>query len=145
MARSVSVKIPTSVVIEMIETKLAELNKAEVEYPKLLSAYKKDIATFTTDLIDLVGKNKKSVVDYSDYSFDESNIAINSDYRGSITIAIGKDLVSKIGKKPEKPENPDNYGHKQKKTELEKTLKLLRLTDQETITSSTYNSVLDLL
>jgi len=145
MARSVSVKIPTSVVIEMIETKLAELTKAEVDYPKLLSAYKKDIATFTTDLIDLVGKNKKSVVDYSDYSFDESNIAINSDYRGSITIAIGKNLVSKIGEKPEKPENPDNYHHKQKKTELEKTLKLLRLTDQETITSSTYNSVLDLL
>jgi hypothetical protein len=145
MARSVSVKIPTSVVIEMLETKLAEMAKAETDYPKLLSAYKKDIATFTTDLIDLVGKNKKSVVDYSDYSFDESNIAINSDYRGSITIAVGKQLVSKVGTKPQRPEDPDHYGNRQKKDQLEKTLKLLRLTDQETITSSTYNSVLDLL
>jgi hypothetical protein len=145
MARSVSVKIPTSVVIEMLETKLAEMTKAETDYPKLLSAYKKDIATFTADLIDLVGKNKKSVVDYSDYSFDESNIAINSDYRGSITIAVGKQLVSKVGTKPQRPEDPDHYGNRQKKEQLEKTLKLLRLTDQETITSSTYNSVLDLL
>jgi len=145
MARSVSVKIPTSVVIEMIENKLAELTKLETDYPKLLSAYKKDIATFTADLLDLIGKNKKSVVDYSDYEWTSSNIAINSDWRGSVSIAIGKELVGKIGKKPEKPEDPDNYGHKNKKAELEKTLKLLKLTEQETITSSTYNSVLDLL
>lgn len=145
MARSVSVKIPTSVVIEMIETKLADLTKAQADYPKLLSAYKKDIATFTADLLDLVGKNKKSIVDYSDYVFESSNISINSEWRGSMTIAVGKELASKIGKKPEKPEDPDNWHTKNKKTELEKTLKLLRLTEQETITSSTYNSVLDLL
>lgn len=145
MARSVSVKIPTSVVIEMIENKLAELTKAEADYPKLLSAYKKDIATYTADLLDLVGKNKKSVVEYSDYEYDGSNIAINSDWRGSVSIQIGKQLTSKVGEKPTKPENPDNYAHKNKKAELEKTLKLLKLTEQETITSSTYNSVLDLL
>lgn len=145
MARSVSVKIPTSVVIEMIETKLAELKKAEVDYPKLLSAYKKDIVSYTTDLIDLVSNNKKSVVDYADYGNQEDNISINSDYRGSITLAIGKDLVAKVGTKPEKPEDPTGWHKNQKKTELEKTLKLLKLTEQETITSSTYNSVLDLL
>jgi hypothetical protein len=145
MARSVSVKIPTSVVIEMIETKLAELKKAEADYPKLLSAYKKDIVSYTADLIDLVSKNKKSVVDYADYGNQEDNISINSDYRGSITLAIGKELVAKLGKKPEKPEDPTGWHKDQKKTELEKTLKLLKLTEQETITSSTYNSVLDLL
>ena len=145
MARSVSVKIPTSVVIEMIETKLADLNKAEADYPKLLSAYKKDIASFTADLLELISKNKKSAIEYSDFDFASGNIAINSDWRGSVSIQVGKELVSKIGEKPVKPENPDNYGHKHKKEQLEKTLKLLRLTEQETITSSTYNSVLDLL
>jgi hypothetical protein len=145
MARSVSVKIPTSVVIEMIETKLADLTKAEVDYPKLLSAYKKDIASYTADLLDLISKNKKSAIEYSDFDFASGNIAINSDWRGSVSIAIGKELVSKVGTKPERPEDPDNYQHKNKKTELEKTLKLLKLTAQETITSSTYNSVLDLL
>jgi hypothetical protein len=145
MARSVSVKIPTSVVVEMIENKLAELNKAEADYPKLLSAYKKDIASYTADLLDLVGKNRKSVVEYSDYNFDGSNIAINSDWRGSVSIAIGKELVSKVGTKPEKPQDPDTWQTKEKKQNLEKTLRLLKLTDQETITSSTYNSVLDLL
>lgn len=145
MARSVSVKIPTSVVIEMIETKLADLDKAQVDYPKLLSAYNKEIVSYTQEVLDLISKNKKSVVDYNDYSFDGNNIAINSEWRGSLTISIGKELVSKIGEKPKKPEDVDNWHTKQKREQLEKTLKLLKLTEQETITSSTYNSVLDLL
>lgn len=145
MARSVSVKIPTSVVIEMIETKLADLDKAQVDYPKLLSAYNKEIVSYTQEVLDLISKNKKSVVDYNDYSFDGNNIAINSEWRGSLTISIGKELVSKIGEKPKKPEDVDTWHTKQKREQLEKTLKLLKLTAQETITSSTYNSVLDLL
>ena len=145
MARSVSVKIPTTIVIEMIETKLADLTKAQADYPKLLSAYNKEIVSFTQDVLELIGKNKKSVVDYNDYSFDSDNISLNSEWRGSLTIAIGKGLASKIGEKPTKPEDPDNWHTKQKREQLEKTLKLLKLTEQETITSSTYNSVLDLL
>ena len=145
MARSVSVKIPTSVVVEMVETKLAEMTKAQTDYPKLLSAYNKAIVSYTQDVLELIGKNKKAVVDYNDYGFDGDNIAINSEWRGSLTISIGKQLVSKIGDKPQKPEDPDNWHTKQKREQLEKTLKLLKLTEQETITSSTYNSVLDLL
>jgi hypothetical protein len=145
MARSVSVKLPTSVVVEMIENKLAEIAKAEADYPKLLSAYKKEIVSFTADLIDLLSKNKKSIVDYSDYGNQEDNISINSDYRGSVSIAVGKEVVAKIGVKPEKPSDPDTWQNRDKKEKLEKTLSLLKLTTQETITSSTYNSVLDLL
>jgi hypothetical protein len=145
MARSVSVKLPTSVVVEMIENKLAEIAKTEADYPKLLSAYKKEIVSFTADLIDLISKNKKSIVDYSDYGNQEDNISINSDYRGSVSIAVGKEIVAKIGEKPEKPTNLDTWQNKDKKEKLEKTLSLLKLTTQETITSSTYNSVLDLL
>jgi hypothetical protein len=62
-----------------------------------------------------------------------------------VSIALGKDLVAKIGEKPEKPTDPSTWQNKEKKEKLEKTLKLLKLTEQETITSSTYNSVLDLL
>ena len=145
MARSVSVKLPTSVVVEMIENKLADIAKAEADYPKLLSAYKKDIVAFTADVLALAEKNKKNVVSYDDYNSDTSDIAIHSDWRGSISISFGKELVAKIGEKPEKPEDPKTWQNKDKKEKLEKTLKLLKLTDQETITSSTYNSVLDLL
>lgn len=145
MARSVSVKIPTSSVIEMIENKLAEMTKEEADYPKLLSAYNKEILNYTASLIELVAKNAKKAVDYSNFEYDSDTISINGDYRGSTTLVVGKALVAKLGKKPEKPTSPDNYSFINKKAELEKTLKLLKMTDQPTITSSTYNSVLDLL
>jgi hypothetical protein len=147
MARSVSVKIPTSVVIEMIETKLATLTKAEADYPKLLSAYKKDVAEYFLDLVALADKQKKKYVDFdNDFNGNGgSNISYTTSYNGSGSIVFGKELLETLGEAPKKPENVDTWQTRQNKEQLEKTLKLLRLTEQETITSSTYNSVLDLL
>lgn len=145
MARSVSVKIPTSVVIEMVETKLAEMNKAEKEYPSLVVAYNKDIKAYTKAIVELIGKNANKVVDYNSFDFNGENIAVMSDYRNSTQVVIGKALASKVGDKPERPQEVGGWQFNNKKEELAKTLRLLKLTEQETITSSTYNSVLDLL
>jgi hypothetical protein len=147
MARSVSVKIPTSVVVEMIEAKLASITKAEADYPKLLSAYRKDIAQYFLDLVALADKKKKNYVDFdNDFNGNGgSNISYHTSYNGSGTIVFGKDLLATISEAPKKPTDPDTWQNRDKKEKLEKTLALLSLTTQETITSSTYNSVLDLL
>jgi hypothetical protein len=145
MARAVSVKIPTAKVIEMIESKLAEMSKAVKDYPALLNAYIKASKEYTKSAIELVGKNSNKVVAYQDFDWTSDQIAITSDYRGSINIAVGKVLSAKLGDKPEKPEDPELWTTKNKREELEKTLKLLRLTEQESVSASTYNSVLDLL
>lgn len=145
MARSVSVKIPTSTVIEMVENKLAEMAKAEKEYPSLVVAYNKDIKAYGKAIAELIGKNPNKFVSYDEFSFDGENFAITSDYRSNVQVILGKALSSKIGDKPQKPQEVGGWQFNQKKEELAKTLRLLKLTEQETITSSTYNSVLDLL
>lgn len=145
MARSVSVKIPTSVVIEMVETKLAEMNKADKDYPTLLATYNKDIKAYGNALVELISKNANKLVDYNAFDMNGDNIAVISDYRNSTQVAVGKALASKLGDKPEKPQEVAGWQFNNKKEELEKTLRLLKLTEQETITSSTYNSVLDLI
>ena len=145
MARSVSVKIPTATVIEMIEAKLAEMNKAEKEYPSLVVAYNKDIKAYGKAVVELISKNANKLVDYNGFDFNGDNIAVMSDYRNSTQIMVGKALASKVGDKPERPQEVGGWQFNQKKEELVKTLRLLKLTEQETITSSTYNSVLDLL
>ena len=145
MARSVSVKIPTSVVIEMVETKLAEMNKAEKDYPTLLATYNKDIKAYGKAVVELISKNANKVVDYNAFDVNGDNLALVTDYRNSTQVAVGKALSSKLGDKPERPQEVGGWQFNQKKEELEKTLRLLKLTEQETITSSTYNSVLDLL
>ena len=145
MARSVSVKIPTSVVIEMVETKLAEMNKAEKDYPTLLATYNKDIKAYGKAVVELISKNANKVVDYNAFDVNGDNLALVTDYRNSTQVAVGKALSSKLGDKPERPQEVGGWQFNNKKEELAKTLRLLKLTEQETITSSTYNSVLDLL
>lgn len=145
MARSVSVKIPTSTVIEMVEAKLAEMNKAQKDYPSLLATYNKDIKAYGKALVELISKNANKIVDYSVFDFNGENLTVINDYRNSTQIAVGKALASKIGEKPEKPQEVASWQFNQNKEQLEKTLKLLKLTEQESVTSSTYNSVLDLL
>ena len=145
MARSVSVKIPTSTVIEMVEAKLAEMVKAEKDYPSLLATYNKDIKAYGKALVELISKNANKVVDYNAFDFNSDNLALLKDYRDSTQIVVGKALASKLGDKPQKPEEVGGWQFNQKKEQLEKTLKLLKLTDQESVSTSTYNSVLDLI
>lgn len=145
MARAVSVKIPTSKVIEMVESKLAEMNKTIKEYPALLNAYNKAAKDYAKNVIELATKNTNKIVSYNDYDWTDAQISVSFDYRGQANLHIGKAIFAKLGDKPEKPENPDNYPFKQNLEQLEKTLKLLKLTEQESVSASTYNSVLDLL
>ena len=145
MARAVSVKIPTAKVIEMVESKLAEMNKAVKEYPALLNAYNKAAKEYAKSVIELAGKNTSKIVSYNDYDWTDAQISVSFDYRGQANLHIGKAIFAKLGDKPEKPSDPDNYQFKGNLEQLEKTLKLLRLTEQESVSASTYNSVLDLI
>lgn len=145
MARAVSVKIPTSTVLEMVETKLAEMVKAEKDYPSLLATYNKELKAYGKALAELIGKNATKFVPYDEFKFDGDNLSFISDYRNNAQIVVGRSLSAKIGDKPQKPEEVGGYHFNQKKEQLEKTLKLLKLTEQESVNASTYNSVLDLI
>ena len=145
MARSVSVKIPTATVIEMLETKLATIAKAEKDYPTLLNAYSKDIKAYGKAVAELIGKNPNKFVGYDEFNFESDNFSLTSDYRNTIQVILGRGLVAKVGEKPTKPQEVGGWQATQHKEQLEKTLKLLKMTEQETVNASTYNSVLDLI
>lgn len=146
MARSISVKINTSDVIAMIEGKVAQYEKQIADYPADLAQYELDLRDWAKKVgsraIELIASGE--YFDHEDWS---KRISIDSNYR-NINIQIGNELVGELSSKmPKRPENPNSgYGSiAQKIKELNKTLVLLRLTPQETVTSSTYNSVLELL
>jgi hypothetical protein len=145
MARAVSVKIPTATVIEMLEAKLAEITKAEKDYPTLLNAFYKDIKVYGKAVAELIGKNANKFVSYDEFNLESDNFSLTSDYRNLVQVQLGKGLSAKVGEKPTKPQEVGGWQATQHKEQLEKTLKLLKLTDQESVNASTYNSVLDLI
>lgn len=132
MARSVSVKIPTAKVIEMVEQKIATMKEEDATYPKRLEAYKKEMNSLLTKFIKVAKDNA-----------DSKNVYLNNGYR-CVSINISSELLGDV-EFPAEPHSPTAYGRATNLKELEKTLKLLKLTEQESVTSSTYNSVLDLL
>ena len=149
MARAVSVKIPTAKVIEMIEQKIAQIDEDVATYPARKAKYQADYKAYTEKVVATLAKLIKQ--DGSTLLAEENSdkgIRVSTNYRNSVEITIGKELLDL--EKPEQPSEPETKGwhgrnYTTKRDELEKTLRLLRMTEQETITSSTYNSVLELL
>lgn len=132
MARAVSVKIPTIKVIEMVEKKIALIKEENKTYPERLADYNKKMDSVVTKLVKIAKDNLGS-----------DKVVAQNGYR-AYSINISSELVSGI-EFPTKPTEPNSYYVENQLKELEKTLKLLKLTEQESVTSSTYNSVLDLL
>jgi hypothetical protein len=149
MARSISVKIPTSNVLTMVEDKVAQLKTEIAEYPTRVEEYKYERKAYTKRVAEMianiitVGGQELFEGDWSD------TIRIsNRGYSGNVELTVGSSLVKQfdLGEPPVEPHSPNGYGGTENKLqELEKTLVLLRLTPQEFVTSSTYNSVMELL
>ncbi len=150
MARAISVKIPTSKVIEMIEGKIAEINEDIATYPARKAQYLVEREAYTKAVVERVGKaiatRGAELLSNEDY---DNAIRINTNYQNRTELTIGKEILDGLVK-PVEPVEPEpkgyyNRNYTTKRDELEKTLRLLRMTEQETITSSAYNSVLELL
>lgn len=150
MARAISVKIPTAKVIEMIEAKIAEITDEIATYPARKAQYQADNEAYTKAVIERVGqaiaKRGSELLTNEDY---DNAVRVSTNYQNRVELTIGKDILDGLVK-PEQPTDPEpkNYygrSYSTKREELEKTLRLLKMSEQETITSSAYNSVLELL
>lgn len=150
MARAISVKIPTAKVIEMIEGKIAEITDEIATYPARKAQYQADNEAYTKSVIARIGeaiaKRGSELLTNEDY---DNAIRVNTNYQNRVELTIGKDILDGLEKpvQPNDPEPKNYYGrsYSTKREELEKTLRLLKMSEQETITSSAYNSVLELL
>ena len=152
MARAISVKIPTAKVIEMIEQKIAEINEEIATYPARKAQFQADNEAYTKAVIARIGeaiaKRGSELLTNEDY---DNSVRVNTNYQNRVELTIGKEILDGLEKpvEPTDPEPKNYYGYGRssttKREELEKTLRLLKMSEQETITSSAYNSVLELL
>ncbi len=150
MARAISVKIPTAKVIEMIEAKIAEITDEIASYPARKAQYLVEREAYAKAVVERVGSalTTRGAELLSNEDYDNA-VRVNHNYQNRVELTIGKELLDGLVKpvEPTDPEPKGYYGrnYTTKRDELEKTLRLLRMTEQETITSSAYNSVLELL
>ena len=132
--KAISVKIATPKVIKALETKLAEVNSNyasqeanEAKYAKQYEKYKKEVSDYA---IANIKKAENFRTNYRSW-----NNTLNIDY--DLTV-LEKDLP----KEPTKDfEVMSQWQYKEIIDEIENAIRILKMTDEETVNTSTYNAV----
>jgi hypothetical protein len=132
--KSISVKIATPKVIKALETRLAELEKSyasqeanEGKYNKAMEKWRKEIFTYAISNI------KKA-----------ENVRTN--YRSwNNTLNIDFDLTTSESDLPKEPERDfeqiGRHNYLEQKQEIENAIRILKMTDEEVVNTSTYNAI----
>lgn len=132
--RTINVKIPTTRVIKALESRLAVIkaeykaqDELEAKYNKAYLAWQKELVKYAMDNI---AKAENLRTNYRSW-----NSTMNVDFDLSIS---GKDFP----KEPERAHEVMNaHTYRDTVDEIENALRILKLTDDEVVSTSTYNSI----
>lgn len=148
MARSLSVKIPTASLIADIEASLAKIEVEIAEYPQAVEAYRKAKNEYN-ELV--LAKVIEAIKDPKNIGSDPESVVYvsHSRYGGGVDVRVNTHLLG-LPEAPEQPREPnqrESFGrdYTTRKDLLTRNLKVLKMTSQEEVSATTYNTVIDLL
>jgi hypothetical protein len=132
--KAISVKIATPKVIKALETKLVEIetnykkqDENEAKYQKLITKWNKDMVKFA---LDNIAKAENVRTNYRSW-----NSTLNVDFDLKVD---EKDFP----KCPEREfETIHVHTYKAMKEEIENAIRILKMTDEEVVSTSTYNAI----
>jgi hypothetical protein len=132
--KAISVKIATPKVIKALENKLVELNANytnqeanEAKYTKAMEKYKKEVVAYA------VANIKKAENFRTGYR--SWNNTLNIDFDLTVSEAD-------LPKEPEREfEQMGRHTYLEQKQEIENAIRILKMTDEEVVNTSTYNAV----
>jgi predicted nucleic acid-binding protein len=132
--RTINVKIPTVKVINALESKLTQIkgdytkqDENEKKYQKQMETWRKQVIKFAMDNV----------------SKAES---LRTNYRAwNSTLNVDFDLIVSQDEFPKEPsrdyEQINSHAYEEMVEEINSTIRILKLTDEEVVSTSTYNSI----
>lgn len=132
MARNISVKIPTAKLISALEVKLEEYNSMRDNYDSLRAKYEKAMVKWRAEVAKLA----------SPKTIKEVNVAGPSWRNPGYQEIIVSYLIPE-GNIAEQPEAPKAFSYIEREAveNIENAIRILRMTEQEEVSTSTYNAV----
>ena len=131
--KPISVKVSTKKVIDALEKALAERKKSIADNEKAKKEYDKAVTEFRDSLAEMFRSGKGKVTSVSkahNFRYNEEN------NKYEITVEFPASVKS-----PKEPENLNDWSMKSDIEELENAIAVLKMTDEETINTSTYKGV----
>jgi len=147
MARTLSVKIPTSKLIADVEASIAKIDVAVAEYAEKRKQYEADVKKYNEDIITFA---IKALQDKDNIGTDHNSlIRVSRSYNGNVSVDFDTDGLG-FPPKPEEPSKPNEktyFGREyvSRKELLERNLRILKMTSQEEVSASSYSAVIDLI
>lgn len=131
--KTMNVKVSTAKLIKALETALAKRQKDSDDFDKSVKEYEKEYEVFTKSLVSLIG-TKKLVL---------SNVRLRNDYRNSGTeLAEFEFSMDKSIKVPERPQRETAHWNVANAIdEIKNAIAILKMTDDEYVSTSTYKGV----
>ena len=131
--KAINVKIATPKIIKALNEALDKLNKDYAEATKANKAWEKDVDTWKEKCVQLAVKHIAKA----------ENFRVSTNWRHQTNVDF--DIPASVVKFPEAPESLKNqmpeWQYEQDKAELENAIRILKLTDEEVVSTSTYNAV----
>jgi hypothetical protein len=132
--KAISVKIATPKVIKALEVRLAELNTNyanqetnEAKYKKAMEKWQKEITAYA---VSNIKKAENFRTNYRAW-----NNTLNIDFDLTVT-------TSELPTEPERDfEQMGRHNYLEQKQEIENAIRILKMTDEETVNTSTYNAI----
>ena len=154
MARSISVKVPTSLLIQQIEERIAQIDKEIEEYPAKRQAFDKAEEAYKANVANFVAAYLGENLDKIGFGYDDI-IRIGTGYSvgrtvGRVELTFDTDAIVGFPERPEAPEKPNQREHfgrdySTRKELLEKNLRILKMTSQEEVNASTYGAIMEII
>ena len=136
MARA-SVRIQTKKVLELLRKREGELLTLKKQTGKLEADHKKQVEAWESKAAKVAKTAKPAEVSATEVRW--------GDDAGKVKVVISYILpANKVG---ERPESPDTFGYLQRNLleEIQQTIKLLELTDDESVSATAYKNLAQLL
>ena len=154
MARSISVKVPTSLLISQIEERIAQIDAEIAEYPAKREAYEKAEEAYKSQLANFVAAYLGENLDRIGFGYEDIiRISTGYGYRGNggkVELTFDTDAIVGFPVRPEAPSAPnqkESFGrdYATRKELLEKNLRILKMTSQEEVNASTYGAIMEII
>lgn len=136
MSRGINVKVATPKIIKALETSLAKMKKDFAEQDKKKNAYEKAKEAWEKKASKTLIENAKLADDISLGTWrEQANLTLRFDLSN-------EKIADLIGECPvQEPNTIAEWQYKEAVEEIENAIRLLKLTDEEFVSTSTYKSV----
>jgi hypothetical protein len=129
MSRALSVKVATPKVIKALEAKLEAGTKAIANNEKKRKEYEKTEKVWAKEVADLVIKQ-----------ISKADVSASENWRGEVSVNFT--IPTGTIKLPEKPSiDLEQELGRYEVTEIENAIRILKMTDEETVNASTFKSI----